>query len=237
MRQRTNQDLTPKMFDVFQGVASGYDKANVRISLGLHTRWKGAAVRTLCAGLPNRPRILDIGCGTGDMLLLIAEESPDAELVGLDFSPNMLEQARMRCANMSELSLVQGDAQALPFDDESFDGVSIAFALRNTTDYGAVLAEARRVLKLGAALVCIDSFVPSRVVVRPFYHLYFSVLMPFLGGGIKHWRQYRWLSNSTKQFITVRQLRDLMRSQGYDNLQCKTFMFGACACVSGKRAS
>ena len=231
------QDKRSYVYSVFQSVASGYDEANTRISLGLHKRWKGAAVHTLCAGLPDRPRILDIGCGTGDMLLLIAEESPEAQLVGLDFSPNMLEQAQVRCANMKQISLVQGDAQALPFDDESFDGVSIAFALRNTTDYGAVLAEARRVLKPGGTLACIDSFVPSFVVVRPFYHLYFSVLMPLLGGGIKHWRQYRWLSTSTKQFITVRQLRDLMRSEGYDNPQCKTFMFGACACMSGKRAS
>ena len=138
------QDKRSYVYSVFQSVASGYDEANTRISLGLHKRWKGAAVRTLCAGLPDRPRVLDIGCGTGDMLLLIAEESPDAELVGLDFSPNMLEQAQVRCADMKQISLVQGDAQALPFDDESFDGVSIAFALRNTTDYGAVLAEARR---------------------------------------------------------------------------------------------
>jgi demethylmenaquinone methyltransferase/2-methoxy-6-polyprenyl-1,4-benzoquinol methylase len=231
------QDKRSYVYGVFQSVASGYDKANARISLGLHRRWKGVAVRTLCAWLPDFPRILDIGCGTGDMLLLFAQESPNATLVGLDFSPNMLAQAQARCASMEGLSLVQGDAQALPFDDESFDGVSIAFALRNTTDYDAVLAEARRVLRPGGALTCIDSFVPSCVVVRPFYHLYFSVLMPLLGGGIRHWRQYRWLSTSTSQFITVRQLCDLMRSVGYDNLQCKTFMFGACACVSGKRTS
>ena len=231
------QDKRSYVYGVFQSVASGYDKANARISLGLHKRWKGSAVSTLCAGLPARPRILDIGCGTGDMLLLIAQEAPDAELVGLDFSPNMLEQAQERCKDLGTLALVQGDAQGLPFADESFDGVSIAFALRNTTDYGAVLAEARRVLKPGGTLVCIDSFVPANVVVKPFYHLYFSVLMPLLGGGIKHWKDYRWLSDSTKQFVTVRQLCDLMRSQGYDNPQHKTFMFGACACVSGKRPS
>lgn len=231
------QDKRSYVYGVFQSVASGYDKANARISLGLHKRWKRAAVRMLCDGLPDDPHILDIGCGTGDMLLLIAEELPNAELVGLDFSPNMLEQAQMRCSNLKGLSLVQGDAQELPFGNESFDGVSIAFALRNTTDYGTVLAEAQRVLKPGGALACIDSFVPSSVVVRPFYHLYFSILMPLLGGGIKNWRQYRWLSNSTKLFVTVRQLCDLMRSKGYVNLQCKTFMLGACACVSGRRSS
>ena len=231
------QDKRSYVYGVFQSVASGYDKANARISLGLHKRWKGSAVSTLCAGLPARPRILDIGCGTGDMLLLIAQEAPDAELVGLDFSPNMLEQAQERCKDLGTLALVQGDAQGLPFADESFDGVSIAFALRNTTDYDRVLAEARRVLRPGATLVCIDSFVPTNPLVRPFYHLYFSVLMPLLDGGIKRWRQYRWLSKSTKQFITVRQLSELMHAQGYDELQCKTFMFGACACVSGKRSS
>jgi 16S rRNA (adenine1518-N6/adenine1519-N6)-dimethyltransferase len=104
------QDKRSYVYGVFQSVASGYDKANTRISLGLHKHWKGAAVSTLCSGLPARPRILDIGCGTGDMLLLIAQEAPDAELVGLDFSPNMLEQAQKRCQDLGTLALVQGDA-------------------------------------------------------------------------------------------------------------------------------
>lgn len=229
------QDKCSYVYGVFQSVAAGYDKANARISLGLHRRWKRAAARSLCESLPSDARVLDIGCGTGDMLLLVADELPEAQLTGLDFSPNMLEQARERCGDLAAISLVQGDAQALPFDDEGFDGVSIAFALRNTTDYGAVLAEARRVLKPGGALVCIDSFVPSCVAIRPFYHLYFSVVMPLLGGGITHWKQYRWLSNSTKRFITVRQLLDLLGTKGYVNLLSRTFMFGACAFVRGEK--
>ncbi len=229
------RDKRSYVYGVFQSVATGYDKANARISLGLHRRWKRAAVRSLCEGLPNDGRVLDIGCGTGDMLLLISDELPEAQLTGLDFSPNMLAQARERCQDLSALTLVQGDAQALPFDDKDFDGVSIAFALRNTTDYGTVISEARRVLKPGGALVCIDSFVPSCAAIRPFYHLYFSIVMPLLGGGVRHWRQYRWLSTSTKRFVTVQQLLDLLNTKGFVNLLRRTFMFGACAYVRGER--
>lgn len=230
------QDKQAYVYDVFQSVATGYDDANARISLGRHVRWKQRAVRMLCEVLPERPRVLDVGCGTGDMLLLESREAPDAQLVGLDFSPHMLEQARARCAGLKGIELVQGNAQELPFEDASFDGVSIAFALRNTADYRKVLAQTVRVLKPGGVLVCIDSFVPSAVVVRPFYHLYFSLVMPLLGGGIRNWRQYRWLSKSTKQFISVRQLCELMREVGYAALDHQSFMLGASACVRGRRA-
>ena len=225
------QDKQAYVYDVFENVAQGYDKANARISLGRHVRWKRAAVRLLGEGLPAKPHILDVGCGTGDMLLLVSQEIPDARLVGLDFSPHMLEQARMRCSGLSELELVQGNALELPFDDASFDGATIAFALRNTADYGKVLLEIGRVLKPGGTLVCIDSFVPSSVLVRPFYHLYFSFAMPLLGGGIRNWRRYRWLSSSTKKFVSVEQLCALMNKAGFVNPRCETFMLGASACI------
>ena len=81
------------VYDVFQNIAGGYDRANLRISAGLHMIWKRTAVKRLCKAMGDKPAILDIGCGTGDMLRLINENRPDARLRGVDFSPNMLEKA------------------------------------------------------------------------------------------------------------------------------------------------
>lgn len=229
------KDKESYVYDVFQTVAEGYDAANERISLGQHARWKRKVAGMLCAHMPTSPRILDIGCGTGDMLAILADASPTAELVGLDFSPNMLDVAAKRLCELLRITLVQGNALDLPFENESFDGVSIAFALRNTADYKKVLQEALRVLKTGGSFVCIDSFVPSLRLVRPFYYLYFSVVMPLVGGRMKNWREYRWLSESTRQFVSVKDLTKLMTEVGYHGIQCKTFMLGACACVYGRR--
>ena len=155
------------VFRVFQSIAEGYDSANRRISLGAHLRWKKSAVKSMMASLPEGAALLDIGCGTGDMLRIFSELCPAAALTGLDFSPNMLKAAEANLRDVPNLTLQQGNALDLPFPDASFDGVSISFALRNTADYLRALQEAFRVLKAGGMLLVIDSFVPESPVVRP----------------------------------------------------------------------
>ena len=225
------------VYRVFQTVADGYDRANRRISLGADLRWKKAAATTLCEGLPAAPELLDLGCGTGDMLLLLFSLCPNARLTGMDFSPNMLKAAEENCSAIprQRLRLLQGNAMSLPFDDGSMDGVSISFALRNMEDYGQVLQEAVRVLKPGGRLAVIDSFVPRQRLVLPFYRIYFSGIMPLLGGGLQRRQEYRWLSRSTEQFITLDELCVLMENVGLQNMQRKTFMLGACACAVGEK--
>ena len=221
------------VFHVFQEIADGYDRANGRISIGAHMRWKRRAAHALCALLPETCFILDIGCGTGDMLHIFSSERPHANLTGLDFSPNMLSVAAERCRGMARISLQQGNAMDLPFPDGSFDGASIAFALRNTADYSRTLHEAARVLRQGGVLLVIDSFVPQSPLVRPVYDLYFSKIMPLLGGGIRRRKEYHWLTRSTKNFISTDQLQELMRQAGLTICGEKAFLFGACAYVLG----
>jgi demethylmenaquinone methyltransferase/2-methoxy-6-polyprenyl-1,4-benzoquinol methylase len=225
------------VYSVFQNVADGYDTANRRISLGMHERWKREAAQTLSDAVPVRADLLDVGCGTGDMLLILHEALPEAALTGLDFSPNMLKAAEKKCGGIAGLRLVEGNACRLPMEDSSFDGVSIAFALRNTADYEAVVSEAFRVLKPGGAFLCIDSFVPQNPAVRPFYRMYFSCAMPLIGGGRKHFTEYRWLDRSTSEFISPDELGRLFRAQGFTELREKRFMFGACAAVLGIKGS
>ncbi len=225
------------VFDVFQSIAGSYDSANKRISLGFHLYWKKTAIRRMCSGLPKGAQVLDIGCGTGDMLRLMNVQRPDLELTGVDFSPNMLKVAKERCGHIPGVRLEKGNALDLPFMDGSFSGVSISFALRNTADHSIALREAARVLKPGGRLLVIDSFVPESPLIRPFYGFYFSVIMPLVGGGFGKRKEYRWLTESTKRFVSVGGLKELMRAAGFSVRSERKYLFGACSYVLGvKRA-
>jgi len=227
------------VYQVFESVADGYDAANERISLGRQRQWKRAAVKRLLSGVPHGGSVLDLCCGTGDMTQLIFEARPDVHVIGLDFSPAMLARARSRLSGFAKLRLVQGNAMALPFETGSFDGVIISFALRNTADYRTVLREMARVIRRGAPACCIDSFTPTLPIVKPFYKIYFSLLMPLLGGGISRRREYRWLCRSTKEYVSPKELRHLMAECGLIDAETDSFMFGSCVSIctykEGKR--
>ena len=221
------------VYSVFESIAPGYDPANRRISLGMQSRWKRKSVALLAAGLPPDAAILDLGCGTGDMLLLLHEVLPEASLTGLDFSPAMLAEAGKRCAGIPGLRFQEGNACELPMEEGTFDGVSMSFALRNTASYDAAVSEAFRVLRPGGVFLCVDSFVPRNRLVRPFYRAYFSFLMPLLGGGRKHFREYRWLSRSTEAFLSPDALLELFHSRGFRSVRLKRYCFGACCALLG----
>lgn len=116
------------------------------------------------------------------MLELLAERYPGMELVGLDFSPNMLQVAKERLAGFANVSLEQGDAMHLGYADGSFDCVVSAFALRNMASCERAVGEIARVLKPGGVVCCMDSFVPECRALLPLYRLYFKRLMPLIGG-------------------------------------------------------
>jgi len=221
------------VYNIFQRISGGYDRANMRISLGQHLRWKRAAVRVTADSVPRGGKVLDICCGTGDISALLLQERDDLRVVGVDFSPNMLDEAKRRLGGEDRLSLLQGDAMELPFEDRSFDGCVISFGLRNTANYERVLIEMARVVRTDGVICCIDSFYPAGWLVRPFYHLYFSLLMPFFGGGLRQWKEYLWLSRSTRSFITPDGLQVMMGEAGIRPVKRISFLMGACVCQTG----
>ena len=221
------------MYSIFQSISKGYDRANTRISLGLHLRWKKKAVRLMAADLPQGGKVLDLCCGTGDISTILLQAREDLHVTGADFSPNMLSVAKSRFQNEERIELLLADARNLPFEDNSFDGCIISFGLRNTADYKEVLAEIARVTRPGGIFCCLDSFCPTEGLISPFYHLYFSFLMPLLGGGAKHRKEYQWLYQSTRAFVTPDGLRELMRETGFKPNTELSFLFGSCVCQSG----
>lgn len=223
-----------KVYDIFERIAAGYDRANMRISLGLHKQWKKALTRRLIQNTPLRTQILDVCCGTGDIALQVAKQRPDLHVVGLDFSPAMLAEAKRKASG--NVQFVQGNAMSLPAADNTCAAVCISFGLRNTANYVRTLQEMRRVVKPDGYIYCLDSFVPDNPFIRPFYRIYFRFLMPLFGGGFSGAQEYRWLYESTEHFLRKRELTQLFRCVGIKEIETESKMFGACALVWGKKA-
>lgn len=224
------------VFSVFQSIADRYDRANNRISMHLHMRWKEAAVRMSREENPQISRVLDLGCGTGDLLKIFSGEIKNAELTGLDFSPEMLRGAEKKLAGLKNIRLIRGNALELPFESSSFDCVSISFSLRNMADYGRVISEIKRVLRKGGVICCVDSFLPDCRLIIPAYRLYFRHIMPLLGGGIKRNKEYKWLSRSTEEYVSAGELKKMLCDYGLSNIKMKKFMLGACVCFTARKA-
>lgn len=223
-----------QVYRIFEEIAGGYDRANDRISLGLQRRWKRLLVDRLAAETPQGGAVLDVCCGTGDIALETARQRADIEVTGIDFSPGMLKVAERRGAGVPNLGFRRASALGLPFPAGGFSAAAISFGLRNTADYGRVLAEMRRVVKPGGLILCLDSVVPQNCLIQPFYRLYFGHLMPLLGGGRENAKLYRWLYDSTEQFLRLDGLEALFRAAGLREVGSQTRMLGACALVWGR---
>ncbi len=220
---------------VFESISSGYDKANRRISLGFQRYWKKMLINDLTADIPSGERILDLCCGTGDIAIASARRRPDLRVTGADFSVSMLKLARNKGRGLKNIRWTKADAMHLPWPDDTFAAVSISFGLRNTADYQQVVTEMMRVVKKGGSIYCLDSFVPENRFVLPFYRLYFRDIMPLIGGGKSHTREYRWLWKSTQHFLSRRELEKLYHKGGLRNIGSRDRMFGACSMVWGSK--
>ena len=229
------QNKQTRVYGIFQSISTDYDRANARISLGMQKNWKQMLVNRLAESLPKGASVLDVCCGTGDIALDTAEKRGDLQVVGLDFSPAMLAVAEGKKNGKENVRFLQGDAMALPFEENTFAAACISFGLRNTADYEQVLREMRRVVEPGGAIYCLDSFVPENPLIKPFYRIYFRYVMPLLGGGKKHRQEYQWLYESTQVFLQPRELEKLYRSVGLKEVGRKKRMFGACVMIWGQK--
>ena len=127
-------------------------------------------------------KALDVCCGTADWTIALSEAvGSKGQVTGLDFSENMLEVGKQKTASLENIQLVHGDAMNLPFDDNSFDYVTIGFGLRNVPDYLSALKEMHRVLKPGGMVVCLETSQPTLPLFKQIYSLYFKFVMPIFG--------------------------------------------------------
>jgi demethylmenaquinone methyltransferase/2-methoxy-6-polyprenyl-1,4-benzoquinol methylase len=214
---------------MFDAIAPRYDLVNRLISLGIDQSWRRRTVRSL--GLVPGARVLDVATGTADLALLTAALAPETRIVGLDPSAKMLEIGRekVRAKALSErIELVQGEAEALPFEDAAFDGVTIAFGIRNVPDRARGLAEMARVTKPGGRVAILELSEPRGGILGPLARFHVHTVVPYVGALLSGAREYRYLQRSIAAFPPADEFSALMRANGLDVLEQTALTFGVC---------
>ena len=218
---------------MFARIAPTYDLMNRLMSGGQDQRWRELLL-DLC-DLPVQGRLLDVGTGTGDIAAAARQRKPSIDVVGVDFTYEMMAVGKSR-ASRRQLPFVQGDTLALPFADSCFDAVVSGFLLRNVVDRKAVLAEHARVTKPGGRVVCLETTPPENSVLGPLFQFYFFNIVPLLGGLVSGDREaYRYLPHSTVAFPRPAEFARMMEQVGLRNVVYQELMFGSVAIHVGTK--
>jgi demethylmenaquinone methyltransferase/2-methoxy-6-polyprenyl-1,4-benzoquinol methylase len=212
---------------MFDRIAPVYDVMNRVMTAGLDRRWRR---ETATAVVRPGDRVLDACCGTGDLALAAARAG--GRVTGIDFSQRMLERARRKAPGLTWL---QGDAMAVPFEDGSFDAVTIGFGLRNLEDERRGLAELRRVLVPGGRLGVLEITRPKGLL-EPFYRVWFDGLVPLAGKVLPGGAAYSYLPASVRRFPSPELLAELIRAAGFEDVRFRLFAGGIVALHTGVAA-
>lgn len=234
---RTSPHARPDKADrvraMFASIAPSYDLNNRLHSLGMDRLWRRAAVRWARPGADDR--CLDLACGTGDLTLALAR-STSAEVVGLDFTPAMLDIARNKLRRREgalggRVRFLEGDAMRLPFDDASFDVVTIAFGIRNVTEPAACAREMARVLRPGGRCVILEFDQPRFAPARWLNAVYCARVMPRTASIIAGDRSgaYHYLPKSVGTFMDRRAMLAMLDEAGLRDARARSLSLGICA--------
>lgn len=221
--------------EMFSAIAPRYDLLNRVLSLGIDQSWRRFVARRF--EVPAGGRVLDVACGTGDLTFAIADRLPAAEVTGLDFSLPMLARARPKrdlAARRRRVNFVAGSADALPFPAAAFDGLTIAFGIRNVVDREGALAEFVRVLKPGGKAVVLEFSLPRSAWFRALYRGYFHHVLPAVGGLLARRRAYRYLPESVGRFPEPPEFAGLMRAAGFCRVRRHPLTMGIATAYVGE---
>ncbi|GLO66444.1 MULTISPECIES: demethylmenaquinone methyltransferase [Oceanobacillus] len=228
-----------RVHHVFENIYSNYDSMNSIISFQRHKAWRKDTMKRM--NVQAGETALDVCCGTGDWTVSLAEAvGQTGEVIGLDFSQNMLSIAKQKKQDMqlNQLELIHGNAMELPYEENSFDYVTIGFGLRNVPDYMTVLKEMYRVVKPGGKVVCIETSQPTLIGYRQAYYFYFKFIMPILGKLIaKSYKEYSWLQESAKDFPGKKKLKEMFLNAGFERVEVKSYTGGVAAMHMGFKAA
>lgn len=206
---------------MFGAIARRYDLANRVLSCGIDVYWRKRAARIVASWQPKQ--IADLATGTGDLVLALQKKLPAAEITGVDFTEPMLQVARAKGLTRT----VVADILALPFADESFDCVTIAFGLRNVTNWGAGLREMARVVRPGGHLLVLDFSLPRSILLRGIYRFYLHRFLPLVAELLTKTKSaYEYLGGSIEEFPSGEAMVQLMEANGFGEAQARSLTAG-----------
>jgi demethylmenaquinone methyltransferase / 2-methoxy-6-polyprenyl-1,4-benzoquinol methylase len=232
----TDLAVRPGSGQMFDAIAKRYDLLNRVLSGGVDRRWRRKTVAALKLG-EGPARVLDVATGTGDLAIAIAKKHPRTHVVGLDPSTEMLAVGRRKVERRGlndRVELVTGDAQALGFDDASFDGATIAFGIRNVPDRARGLAEMARVVRRGGRVCILELGEPRGGIMAPLARFHVHVLVPRIGALLSGAKEYRYLQSSIAAFPPPEEFAAMMETAGLVVEQVKPLTFGVCHLYVGR---
>ena len=231
--QKTTEAHARRVREMFANIAPRYDLLNHLLSANIDKRWRRRVVAQLNELLPEDAKVLDVGCGTGDLSIQLFEKTA-AEVTGIDFCGPMLKLAKTKAP---QLQFIEGDALRLPFAEASFDGLTIGFALRNLADVDRGLRELLRVLKPDGHVAILEFSHPVNPVFASFVRLYNGRLLPWIGGIVSGSRgAYQYLPDSISRFPNQETLAAMMRAAGFVDVRFENLSGGVAALHVGRRS-
>ena len=230
-----NRDKTSQVEAMFDSIAPAYDFMNSAMSFGLHRRWLRKALKGVSEAAPAT--VLDVATGTADVAIAIARKLPEASVTGIDLSEGMLEVGRRKVAKAgleNRITLQQADCLHLPFADESFDCITVAYGVRNFEHLLEGYKEMQRVLRKGGKLTVIELSTPRSAFVRPFYKFYTRCIIPVAGRLVsKDVRAYSYLPESIAAVAQGKAMTALMEQAGLRDTTFNPLTFGVCTIYTG----
>lgn len=227
------KDQVTKMFDT---ISKEYDGLNRVISFGIDIKWRKKVVEIVKKTNPST--ILDIATGTGDLAINLTQTKANS-IIGLDISEGMLNVGRKKIEKLnlsSTIKMVVGDSENMPFDDNSFDAITVAFGVRNFENLEKGLSEIYRVLKPGGTFVVLETSVPTKFPFKQGYTFYSSKILPLIGKMFsKDKVAYKYLSDSAAKFPFGKAFNNILEKTGFIAIEDKPQTFGVASIYVAKK--
>jgi demethylmenaquinone methyltransferase/2-methoxy-6-polyprenyl-1,4-benzoquinol methylase len=222
----TDQSKKTEVEDMFDNIAPKYDLLNHVLSMKIDVLWRNTLVKWMNKDAPKL--VLDVATGTGDLAIAV-QKGTGADVVGLDLSQQMLNVGidKIKKINLDQkISMQKGDAENLPFEDNKFDAVSVAFGVRNFENLEKGLAELRRVVKENSSVYILE-FSKVEGFLAPFYMFYFKNILPQIGKLVsKDNRAYTYLPDSVNAFPFGEKMKQILLDTGYSKVEYKKLSLG-----------
>ena len=226
--QDSSLDKKEQVEQIFDNISEEYDGINRVISLGSDVKWRKKVVKIIKSKSPKT--ILDIATGTGDLALQFSKHTNAEKIVGLDLSDGMLSVARKKALKIDAhktVEFVKGDSEALPFEDNSFDAITVSFGIRNFENLEKGLAEIYRVLAPKGTFIILETSVPTKFPWKQGYHIYCNGILPIIGKIFsKDKVAYSYLKESAASFPFGEKLNNILRKIGFIDVENKPQTLG-----------